>query len=432
MKQLPFHRYETHLPFGVDHLDTEVLARSHIYICMYCTFPRPAIQQTCACKSACPVSLLAFAVMAGKTRLTPFEVGQIAAHASHGLSLAEVASMVTRGDGSLGVSKETVRRALARLKKDKTWRGDRKTGSGRKKATTPKVTKAIAKLVFRERGRHKVTVARVRKQVPGADAVSCRTICRRLSETGLTWLRRRRKTLVSADNKDKRLTWARWVLACRTSTLARWVYTDGTVFYLDRTDEEHGATKRAALGSYVWRMCDRTDALHSDCVGPSSYYKGQGAPVRVWGLLSAGHLYITVLPQGQVMNRWWYAWVVKQRLSKWLEGLERPLLVQDYERCLRCSEPLEAMREAGIEVVAQHPSHSPDLNAIENAWALLRQRLGDTEPADRETREAFLLRLRAAVAWINRNQKYSLETFSSNQKDRAREVIALAGGRTKW
>ena len=98
----------------------------YIYICMYCTFHRPAIQQTCACKSACPVSLLAFAVMAGKTRLTPFEVGQIAAHASHGLSLAEVASMVTRGAGSLGVSKETVRRALGRLKKDKTWRGDRK------------------------------------------------------------------------------------------------------------------------------------------------------------------------------------------------------------------------------------------------------------------------------------------------------------------
>ncbi len=44
---------------------------------------------------------------------------------------------------------------------------------------------------------------------------------------------------------------------------------------------------------------------YEDCVGPSSYWKAQGLPVRVWGLLANGVLHITVLPEGNCMNRWW-------------------------------------------------------------------------------------------------------------------------------
>ena len=54
-------------------------------------------------------------------------------------------------------------------------------------------------------------------------------------------------------------------------------------------------------------MTDRTDALYQDCLGPSCYRKAQGMPVRVWGLLSEGVLYVHVLDTGEVMDQYLYA-----------------------------------------------------------------------------------------------------------------------------
>ena len=44
-------------------------------------------------------------------------------------------------------------------------------------------------------------------------------------------------------------------------------------------------------------MADGSDGLYEGCVGPSSYYKAQGTPVRIWGLPANGQLFVTVLPK---------------------------------------------------------------------------------------------------------------------------------------
>ena len=81
----------------------------------------------------------------------------------------------------------------------------------------------------------------------------------------------------------------RWeVLEQRAEALRMWGYTDGTVFYLARSEPEKTSSGRMALGPFVWRMADGSDALYQDCVGPSSYAKAQGRPVRVWGMLANG------------------------------------------------------------------------------------------------------------------------------------------------
>ena len=283
---------------------------------------------------------------------------------------------------------------------------------------TAALDRQIRRALLQLRGEAKCTAAYLRKHIPGAADVSLETLRRRLREVGLAWLRRRRKTLVSAGDKKSRLGWARWTLRSRRATLDRWVYGDGTVFYLDRTRSEHDSTRRAALGPHVWRMTDGSDALYTDCVGPSSYYKGQGAPVRVWGLLVGPRLYITILPAGQVMNRWWYAWVVRRFFGAWLADRDRRLLVQDYERCLWCDEPLEAMKEIRLSPVEQHPKRSPDLNAIENARALPRGRVGATGPEGLESREDFCKRLHVCVKWVNRNRAPSLLEFATNLLER--------------
>jgi len=210
------------------------------------------------------------------------------------------------------------------------------------------------------------------------------------------------------------------------------MYSDGTVFYLDRTAAENEHTRRAALGPYVWRKADRTDALYRDCVGASTYKKAQGLPVRIWGLLAEGVLHIYVLDAGEVMNQDLYAQLIEEYFPRWMGSAS--YLVQDFEPCLRAGESIAAMESIGVELVEDYPRSSQDFNAIENAWALLKGRLADTLPKGVEGRDAFISRLHKAVSWVNKNNREELWRFSTNQKERASDCLNAepAGSRTKW
>ena len=108
---------------------------------------------------------------------------------------------------------------------------------------------------------------------------------------------------------------------------------------------------------------------------------------------------------------------------------ETAFFVQDHERCLWCSEPRLAMKEQGLTLLEDYPKCSQDLNAIEVAWREVRNRFAETEPASRETRRDFIVRLRNAVAWVNSNRSDYLLHQCRNQKDRARDVKKLGSNR---
>eukprot|EP00973_Karenia_brevis_P057693 8025966-Karenia_brevis.AAC.1 len=367
--------------------------------------------------------------MASWARLTPFVVGQIKAHMHHKLCAAEISRIVKKEDGT-HPSVHGVSDAMQKLTDNPRWAGTRCAGSGRPRVTSKALDRKITRTVFKKRGSEKVTVAYLKKVIPAARKISDSTIQDRLHDAGLEWLRRRRKFLVPSKYIPARLEFAGQVKRARQCILDKWAYSDGTVFYLDKTPEANESTQQAALGSHVWRRADRKDALWADCIGPSGYNKAQGEPVRVWGVLAAGYLSVTVLPAGQTMNRWWYAWIVRHYFPGWLNGCS--LLVQDFERCLRCLEPLEAMKEINLKLVENYPRCSQDLNAIENAWKILRDRLFETLPESRESREDFIARLRNAISWVNRNKYDELLFLCTNQKQRAQDVQDLKGSRTKW
>ena len=108
-------------------------------------------------------------------------------------------------------------------------------------------------------------------------------------------------------------------------------------------------------------------------------------------------------------------------------SVQDPLLLQDGEKALWCDEPLAALSGAGIKVLDNYPTNSADLNAIENAWALLRSRLADTQPAAREHRGQFIVRLRNACAWVNSNQASALRYYAANLKEHADDVVLMEG-----
>ena len=366
------------------------------------------------------------------SQLSPFDIGQIKAHVHHGMSGAAISRLLRKPNGKDSWSETAIQDAINRLRAEPGWRGERSEGSGRPRETTKKQDNAVVNTVFKCRGRFKVTVAFLRRRFPWTKDFSDSMLEDRLHEAGLKWMRRRRQMIVTSAYLKPRIDYCEAVLRKHQTTLETWAYSDGTTFYLDRCPQDMEHSQVAALGGWVWRRADFADAMYQECLGPSSYKKSQGIPVRVWGVLAMGQLRIEVLEQGEVMNQELYTELIEDKFDKWLAGCS--YLVQDFERCLRCPGPLQALREIGVELVPEYPKCSQDFNAIENCWHLLRDRLRETMPRKLETRADFISRLHKAVAWLNRSKRQVLWDLATNQKERCRDCLSMTprGGRTKW
>ena len=369
-------------------------------------------------------------LMASLYQFTPYEVGQVKAHMHHKLTALQISRIVLKSDGKSHFSESAVAAQMVKLENDTCYTGVREEGSGAPRKTTAALDKKIVRCVFKHRGHKKVTVKFLRKRFPSLKKFSNDLVESRLHEAGLKWMRRRKKTLVSSKYKPERISYCQAVKRKHQDTLNKWAYSDGTTWYLDKTEGDNEHTKRRALGGYVWRKMDCSDAMYDENVGPSSYNKAQGYPVRAWGLLADGQLHLHILPEGEAMNRYKYASLVEKKFPDWLGNCK--YLVQDFERCLRCVEPLAAMKTIGVELVQEYPRVSQDFNTIENIWKLLNDRLAETLPIRMEGRDDFLPRLRNAVEWLNRNRKAQMLSLSRNQKVRATDCLALGGARTKW
>ena len=377
------------------------------------------------------------------TRLSPYVRGVIFGLFLAGYTYQEIAEEVEKPDGT-NPCQQTVAGVVEQAQQQGglLWDGEHSTsgGPGRPRITTDALDKKIVELVFKHRGSALVTIEFIKKKIKAARNMASRTLKRRLGDAGLAWLRRRRKYLVPAQHKVARLDWAAWTLARQAATLARWAFTDGTVFFLARDASELESKKRAALGPHVWRMADGSDGLFEDCVGPSAYHKAQGIPVKIWGLLVAGVLFVTVLPEGENMNRHLYAKIISQKFPAWLTKAlgkkkvkQGAFLLQDHEKCLWTHEAREAMETQGIELLFNFPKCSQDLNPIEICWRELRVRLHETEPDGFETRDVFIRRVRSAVAWLNIKRRPYFKYLCTAQKEWARDVQAAKppGSRTK-
>ena len=383
-------------------------------------------------KSSFPLlELPSFAAMSSY-QFTAFEVGQIKAHMYHELGATAISKILKKPDGKTFWSDTAIQGVIDKLENEPKWRGDRKEGSGAPRKTTEKQDAELVKVVEDNRGKVKVTVAWLRTKFSWTRNLGNTALEQRLHDAGLAFLRRRKKALVPRRYLKDRIRYCWMVMNMHYSTLLSWAYSDGTVFYLDRSVEENESTQRRALGSHVWRQADRSDAMYFDCIGPSSYSKAQGIPVRVWGVLANGILNIHVLEQGEVMNGFLYTELIEDYFPRWLGHCI--YLVQDFEKCLHGEEPMAAFADIGVQLVPNYPKCSQDFNAIENAWKLLRDRLDQTLPLGVEDREHFVGRLHAAVAWINRNKQKELQYYSTNQKERAKECLNSKpkGSRTKF
>ena len=306
-------------------------------------------------------------------QLGSFEVGQTKAHTEHGIGCTTISRKLFKADGKTTFSENAVYKAMCKLKEDPSWRGEREAGSGAERKTTKKQDKEIIKWVLAMRGTIKVTVKWIKKQFPYLRELSDSLVEVRMDEADLKYMRRNNKCLVTKKYLAARVKYCESLSGKHNTTLAKWAYTDGTVYYIDRDDAEHESLVRRALGKFVWRRSDNSDAMYQECIGPSAYNKAQGIPIRVWGMLADGVISIHVLNEGEVMEGFLYRELIEDKFEDWRGNCEH--LVCDFERSLRTTEAIEALKRAGLTLVEHYPPVSQDFNAIENVWAILRTRL---------------------------------------------------------
>ena len=374
-------------------------------------------------------------------RLDAFAKGQIWGMHLAGASREDIKKATQKTDGRAPTYR-TIDSVIAEQKANPEWRGEAREKGGRPQKLDAKLKKQLVDLVFKFRGKAKVTLPFCRQTLPELRTVSRFTVSRALHEAGLAWLTRRSKAHLPPEKRQARLKYCAWLKRKHSSTLQRWAYTDGTTFYLARGPCDEEQQSRARLGRRVWRMSSGKDGLHDDNVSAALYSKAQGLPVKMWGFFANGRLEYEILPADSEkggtthMTSERYADMVDRRFADWRracfgDGLPCHL-VQDHERALWTEAAQRNLQDAGCLLVTKFPKSSPDLNAIEGWWSRLRQRLEDTAPVKFEKRAAFLVRLRRTVTWMNRNWAEEAKRLCTNQKVRGQAVEDLDGARSSW
>ena len=176
--------------------------------------------------------------------LTPFEVGQIKAHAYHGLGAADILKILYKPDGISQWSFNAVNDALKKLNAEPSWRGERAPGSGAARKTTAREDKQIEDFILKWRGEKKVTVRVIKKEFPKLRKFSNTLVEERIQDANLKWLRRRAKSRVGTTYLEPRVEYCKGGKRKRQATLDSWAYTDGTVYYLEQVRSSFTLTCR--------------------------------------------------------------------------------------------------------------------------------------------------------------------------------------------
>ena len=380
---------------------------------------------------------------ASAARFNRFSRGRIVGQAEAGVPRDRIRSNVLKKDGT-PASLRAIDAVLAKARADPTWEGLDSSAGGRPRELCADEVQGLKDLIHAEVGLARVTIPYCRKRLPYLRRVSAETVRRTLRRLGLAWRLRRNKAAVCKKYKPARLSYSRWVSRQPRRDLVRWAYVDGTSFYLARTPEEHADKQRQALGKHVWRLSTGQDSLEDKNVGASSYAKAQGQAIKIWGFFCDGRLEYHVLPKAvtkkgklttQHMNGTRYRHLVRTKCAAWRRKCwprGRVFIVKDYERFLRDPATVEAEVDAGCDPIEHYPKCSPDLNAIEGWWRKLKLYLEEREPAERETREEFLKRLRRAVDFLNARCRAEGRALCRNQCERAADCKRLKGARTRW
>lgn len=261
--------------------------------------------------------------------------------------------------------------------------------------------------------------------------VSYRTLVRTLNNAGYRCLRPRRKGILSAKDKKKRVRYARNALQKRKKSF--WVedvlmYLDGVSFVHKTNPYQDALTPRGR----IWRKS--SEGLKFTTKGSKVLAGGR----RLHLLVGVTHgLGVTVAEEYTKMDGSYFGRFIQTTMERSLGDIamqkdkERLIFVMDNDPSQNSKVAKVALEDIGAELQAI-PPRSPDLNPIENVFHNVRINLRQQaleERIERENFTAFKNRILGVLANLDTG---IIDRTIETMNDRLKLIIESSGCRTKY
>lgn len=338
----------------------------------------------------------------------------------------------------IGYNESSVRRFSNKYRQDHTL--TRKIGTGLKRCTTVREDRELKRLSLRNRFETASELRADLQEATGAE-VSVRTIQNRLNEMGLLARRPAKKPLLTSKMKKTRHSWAKERLNWSVQDWSNVVFSDESKFNLIGPDGKQ--TVRRRKGERYSEECIAHTVKHSPYV-------------MVWGCITAIGVGSLIMLEGTV-NAMQYKKIILDGVVPSMEMMTaktpKPIFQDDSAPCHRaksvsnskfffhifgCFENLMILHfkfppqiktlkeELGIESLIW-PGNSPDLNPIENVWALMGKKIQAKRPKTMQHLKSII-----EEVWFNEIDDNYLGNLYASMPNRVQDVVRAKGGATKY
>jgi transposase len=312
-----------------------------------------------------------------------------------------------------GKSKDAVRKIYRRVVKNNSFVD--KPRSGRPRKLTERDRRVIVNIMRKSEIK---TAERARKEAASHHNinVSESTVLRAFHESGYVARVKRKKPLLTANNKKQRFAWAK---QHNTWTINDWknvIWSDETGFGLVSGEGRE----------YYWSKDG--DILDDDSVNPTKKFKG--GKVMIWGCITYEGVGIACKID-DILDAELYSEILRHELMDTIDYYEMDsaeiIFQQDNDPKHRSHKAQDALDEIGLDVM-EWPAQSPDLNPIEQYWKHLKKQMRERKKVY-ATKEELWEAMQEELDVVN---KELCQKLIASMPERVQAVIKAKGGYTKY